>query len=84
MYRRECGDRKVALVDVVIDQLQLILYPLEHLAEAAARFRRAALELEVGDQPPEPQHRRRGARLRVGASTSASRSASTDDATEPG
>ena len=53
-------------VDVAIHELQLGLYPLQHLVRRAARIGRPAVQLEVGDEPAEPEHRRGGAGLRIG------------------
>jgi len=54
------GDGEVAIVDLAVDQLELGLDAGEHLRPAApVRSDRALLQLEVGDQPSEPQHRRR-------------------------
>ena len=83
MDGRQCGDREVALVNITIDELELILYPREHFIERRGGIRAAALELEIGDQPSEPEHRRRRSGLRVGGGR-ASCSAPTEEATEPG
>ena len=66
MHGGKRRDRKIPGVDVAIDQLQLILYPLQDLHQLPAGIRRAPLELQIGDQPAQPQDRRRGARLGVG------------------
>src|ERR1700687_1154992 len=66
MYRRGGGRREVSVVDVAVDELELVLYLLERVANRPACVRVAAVELEIGDQTPEPEHRRRGAGLGVG------------------
>ncbi len=52
------SDRKIAGIDVAIDELQLVLYPLQDLLQRAAGIGSAPLEFEIGDQPAQPQHRR--------------------------
>jgi hypothetical protein len=58
MHRGERGDGKIAGVDVAIDEFQLVLHALEDLIERPPGFRRPSLELEISDEPSQPQHRR--------------------------
>ena len=73
MHGRECCDREIAITDVVVDQLQLVLYPLERFVKrhavspsaAGARGRLSAGRAEA------PAARTAVARRRSGAPATA-------------
>jgi hypothetical protein len=54
MYRSERCDREVPIADVTVDQFELFGYSLECFVKRARGIERAALQLEICDQPPEP------------------------------
>jgi hypothetical protein len=60
------GHGKVALIDLMVDHLELRLDTRQLLDDRLRLVRRALMQLEVGDQAPESQHGRRRARQRVG------------------